>query len=156
VPSVHWNPVGADYTGEHLIEQARLAAQRSHAPYSRFPVGAVVQDASRRTYVGCNVESASYGLTLCAERVAIFSAIAAGAERPFTALAVCCSPSSKSVATSARMPCGACRQVIAEHLAPDAPIYVDGAGTFRIADLLPDAFRLAPGEPSNRRPERAT
>jgi cytidine deaminase len=148
--------VGTDRTGENLVAQARLAAHRSHAPYSRFQVGAVVQDASGNTFPGSNVESASYGLTLCAERVAIFSAIAAGAQRPFTALAVSCSPASQSLATDARMPCGACRQVISEHLAPDAPIYVDGAGTFRIADLLPDAFRLAPGEPAVHAPERAS
>ena len=107
-------------------------------------------------YVGCNVESASYSLTLCAERLAIFSAIAAGAQRPFTALAISCSPANPSLGTAARMPCGACRQVIVEHFPPEAPIHVDGAGTFRVVDLLPDAFSLEPDDPSACPPKHTT
>ena len=147
VSPVHYRLVYANHAGEDLLGQARIAAQRSHAPYSRFPVGAVVRDASGQTYFGCNVESASFGLSICAERVALFSAIAAGAERPFTALAMSCPTASPSIGAAGRMPCGACRQVIAEHLAPDAPIYVDEAGTFRLADLLPAAFTLQPAGP---------
>jgi cytidine deaminase len=86
-------------------------------------------------YLGCNVESASYGLTICAERAAVFSAISGGAQRPFVALAVTCLDGSCS-------PCGACRQVIAEHFSKNATISVEGLGQFTPADLLPFAFDL--------------
>jgi cytidine deaminase len=120
-----------------LMAQARDAAGRAYAPYSHFRVGAALRDAHGRVYVGCNVESASYGLTICAERNAIFAAIAAGAARPFTALAVTCLDAGEPFT-----PCGACRQVIAEHIQAEAPIFVDGVGEFRIGDLLPHAFTL--------------
>jgi cytidine deaminase len=123
-----------------LILRARDAAIRAHAPYSKFRVGAALQDASGAVYVGCNVENASYGLTICAERSAIFAAIASGASRPFARLAVSCIDAPGST------PCGACRQVIAEHFAPDAPIIVDGLGEFTIKDLLPHAFTLETSE----------
>jgi cytidine deaminase len=118
-----------------LAAQARDAAGRAHAPYSHFRVGAAVQDARGSIFVGCNVESASYGLTMCAERNAIFSAIAADAVRPFVALAVSCVD-----AADGATPCGACRQVMLEHLGAEAPVYVDGVGVFRVAELLPHAF----------------
>lgn len=127
---------------EGLVGGARLAAERAFAPYSRFPVGAAVMDAEGRVFVGCNVESASYGLSLCAERVALFSALAQGAARPFRALAVACPAADPEVGDSGRMPCGACRQVMAEHLAPEAEVQVDGVGSFRLDALLPAAFRL--------------
>jgi cytidine deaminase len=121
-----------------LLAAARQAAQRAHAPYSRFRVGAAVLDAAGQTYLGCNVESASYGLSVCAERVAIFNAIASDAARPLQALAVVC----LDAAAAACVPCGACRQVIAEHLAPDATVYLGGEEVVRPADLLPRAFTL--------------
>jgi cytidine deaminase len=124
-----------------LIAQARDAARQAYAPYSRFRVGAALRDARGSVYVGCNVESASYGLTICAERNAIFGAIAAGAARPFSALAVTCLDADKQFT-----PCGACRQVMAEHLRPDAPVFVDGLGDYRITDLLPLAFSLDVGK----------
>jgi cytidine deaminase len=124
-----------------LLAQARAAAVRAFAPYSRFRVGAALRDAHGSVYVGCNVESASYGLTICAERNAIFGAIAAGAARPFAALAVTCLD-----AAGPCTPCGACRQVMAEHLQPDAPVHIDGLGDYRISDLLPLAFGLDVGE----------
>jgi cytidine deaminase len=105
-------------------------------------VGAAVADATGVIYNGCNVENASYGLSICAERNAIFAAVAAGAARPFSALAVSCIDASEGGCS----PCGACRQVIAEHLAPDAPIDVDGRGRFTPADLLPHAFNLETAE----------
>lgn len=120
---------------QDLILKARDAATRAYAPYSQFPVGAAVADAAGNVYVGCNVENASYGLTICAERSAIFSAVAAGAHRPFAALAVSCLKGNCS-------PCGACRQVIAEHLRPDAPVDVDGLGRFTVTELLPHSFSL--------------
>jgi cytidine deaminase len=125
-----------------LIVQARDVASRAYAPYSHFRVGAAVEDAHGTVYVGCNVESASYGLTICAERNAIFAAIADGAVRPFSALAVSCLD-----AAGPCMPCGACRQVLFEHLATDAPIAVDGGGQFTIGQLLPHAFTLETGAP---------
>jgi cytidine deaminase len=125
---------------EALIAQARDVAGRAYAPYSHFRVGAAVRDAHGSVYVGCNVESVSYGLTMCAERNAIFAAVAAGASRPFSGLAVTCLDASGPC-----MPCGACRQVMEEHLAVDAPVYVgggDGALTFTAAQLLPHAFKM--------------
>ena len=121
-----------------LIARARDAASHAYAPYSRFRVGAALEDAHGVIYVGCNVENASYGLTICAERNAIFSAIAAGAERPFTALAVGCIDADAGGCS----PCGACRQVMAEHLRADAAIVVDGMGRFTPSDLLPHGFTI--------------
>jgi cytidine deaminase len=122
-----------------LVAQARDVAGRAFAPYSRFRVGAAVQDADGRVFVGCNVESASYGLSVCAERNAIFGAIAAGGVRPFKALAVTCLDGSDACS-----PCGACRQVISEHLDASATVRVDGLGDFKPGDLLPYAFTLLP------------
>ena len=124
-----------------LIAQARDVAGRAYAPYSHFRVGAAVRDAVGSVYVGCNVESVSYGLTVCAERNAIFAAVAAGARRPFSALAVICLDASGPC-----MPCGACRQVMEEHLAPEAPVHVGSGGpTFTVAQLLPYAFKMNTG-----------
>ncbi len=124
-----------------LIAHAREVARLAYAPYSRFRVGAALRDALGSVYVGCNVESASYGLTICAERNAIFAAIAAGAERPFAALAVTCLDADQPFT-----PCGACRQVMAEHLRPDAPVFIDGLGEYQNGELLPLAFSLDVGE----------
>jgi cytidine deaminase len=121
-----------------LIALARDVATRAYAPYSHFRVGAAVRDADGAVYVGCNVESASYGLSVCAERNAIFTAIAAGGVRPFSAIAVTCIDASEGGCS----PCGACRQVMYEHLASDAAVYVDGVGQFTPAELLPHAFTL--------------
>jgi len=98
-----------------LIAKARAALGRAHAPYSQFPVAAAVVDDRGETYVGVNVENVSYGLTMCAERVAIFSAIASGARR-IVAVAIT-SKNGTSVA-----PCGACRQVMAEFCRPDTAV----------------------------------
>ena len=122
-----------------LVDEARAAAGFASAPYSRFPVGAAVEGDDGRMYRGCNVESASYGLTVCAERVAIFSAIAAGA-RPVR-LAVTCLEGDPADATSLT-PCGACRQVMLDQMGPDAEVLIDGVGRFTVDDLLPHGFRL--------------
>jgi cytidine deaminase len=135
-------PTDPPTSPDTLLAQARAAAAAAHAPYSRFRVGAALLDAAGRVHPGCNVESASYGLTLCAERVAIFGAIANGAARPFRALAIACVDAAAALGAAGRMPCGACRQVIAEHLPPDALVHVEGAGAFTPAGLLPDPFRL--------------
>jgi cytidine deaminase len=127
---------------DDLVAHAREVAGRAYAPYSRFRVGAAVCDADGTLFVGCNVENASYGLTICAERAAIFAAVAAGARRPLRSLALTCLDAPEA---DGCMPCGACRQVMAEHLAPDAAVIVDGVGEFSIAQLLPHQFTL--GEP---------
>ncbi len=127
--------------GEELLALARQAAERAYAPYSRFRVGAALRDAQGRVFLGCNVENASYGLSNCAERSAVFAALSAGASRPFAAVAVACIDASAGAEPTACSPCGACRQVLAEHLAADAPIHVPGR-SFRIGELLPFAFEL--------------
>ena len=129
----------ADEPSATLIESARQVAERAYAPYSHFRVGAAVVDANGAIYTGCNVENASYGLSICAERSAIFAALAAGAPRPLVALAVTCIDAEEGGCS----PCGACRQVIAEHLRADGQVVVAGLGTFTAAELLPHSFRLA-------------
>lgn len=122
-----------------LLQSAREAAARARAPYSHFPVGAAVETVNGQIYLGCNIESASYGLTVCAERVAIFAALAAGAAP--TRLAVTCPNGDPSDPTSLT-PCGACRQVMLDQLGPNAEVLIDRVGTFTVADLLPLGFRL--------------
>ncbi len=123
-----------------LIDLAREAATRAYCPYSRFRVGAAVE-AEGQTFTGCNVENASYGLTVCAERVAIFTAVAAG-HLPIGRLAVSCVDASTDLGPGGRMPCGACRQVMAEFMAADAEVLVDGVGRFTPLELLPGKFAL--------------
>jgi cytidine deaminase len=129
--------------GDALLRQARAAAERAYAPYSSFHVGAAAV-AGGETFLGCNVENASFGLTVCAERVAMFAAVAAG-HRRVERLAVTCPDAAPDLGPEGRMPCGACRQVMAELMTPDAVVLVDGVGEFALADLLPRAFRLGEG-----------
>ena len=121
---------------EALILAAREAAKRAYAPYSNFCVGAAVMDESGAIYTGCNVENVSYGLTVCAERIALFNALSQGSRR-CTALALC--------APERVTPCGACRQVIAEFCDADLPIALttpEGEETqvVRFGDLFPNPF----------------
>jgi cytidine deaminase len=109
-------------------------------------------ETERGVFVGCNVENASYSLGVCAERVAIHTALAAGARR-LTRLAVSCIQAQSTAPPGARMPCGACRQVIAEFMPADAEIAVEGAGVWRVDELLPLPFRL--DEPGAKLPEGA-
>ncbi len=123
-----------DYTD--LVEQARAARERAYIPYSHFAVGAAVQTATGRVFPGCNVENAAYPATICAERVALASAYAAG-ERAITAIAVVAdTPGPVS-------PCGTCRQVLLE-LAPDCTVLLTNLrGELRMTtprDLLPAGF----------------
>ncbi len=127
-----------------LLEQAREAGRNAYCPYSNFSVGAAVKT-DRGVFVGCNVENASYGLAICAERVALFAAVAAGA-KVFEMMAVSCLGSGEADSIASKMPCGACRQVMTEFLPQDSVVVVDGAGVWRVADLLPDAFRLVDTE----------
>ncbi|MFH1177556.1 MAG: cytidine deaminase [Acidobacteriota bacterium] len=123
----------APATAMRLLELARRAQAKAHAPYSRFPVGAAVLAEDGRTFVGCNVENSSFGLTICAERNAVAAAVVAGA-RP---IAVAVAGGQPELA-----PCGACRQVLAEFCA-DMPVVLASAGGYRIinlAELLPGPF----------------
>jgi cytidine deaminase len=130
-----------------LLQRARGVARKSYSPYSHFRVGAAVLTA-KRVYAGTNVENASYGLTLCAERSALAAAVAAEASPRIRAVAVACVDAGKHSAAGTRMPCGACRQWIME-LAPDAEIIVEGvARNFTIQDLLGDPFTLHPRRPA--------
>jgi homotetrameric cytidine deaminase len=126
-----------------LLKSARRAATHSYSPYSRFPVGAALRTDTGRIFQGSNVENASYGLTLCAERTALGAAVAEGRRR-FTALAIV------GGRREAARPCGACLQVLAEFCGPDFPILVAPldprrkAERFALKDLLPHAFALKP------------
>ncbi len=142
-PATRFDSRDPDRGSTALLALARRAAERAHAPYSSFPVGAAVRDLAGQVFTGCNVESPTYGLSICAERLAIFTAIAAGARLPLVALAVACTAADPELGSAGRMPCGICRQAMAEHLAPDAPIYVDGVGVRTLEDLLPESFMLA-------------
>lgn len=133
---------------EALLAAARAAAEHAYAPYSRFRVGAVavMQTAEgERMATGANVENASFGLTICAERVALaslFQSLPAGEKPSVTQVAVACVDAPEDAPDEARVPCGACRQWLAE-LAPEATYYVDGiARDLTLPDLLPLAFRL--------------
>jgi cytidine deaminase len=119
-----------------LIEAALGARRNAHAPFSKFKVGAALEDSSGRIHTGCNVENATYGLTICAERVAVFKAISEGA-RQFRRAAVA---ADTDVLTP---PCGACRQILWE-LCGDIEITLvnlDGrTEMFRMRDLFPRPF----------------
>ena len=123
-----------------LLAAAVGAAATAYVPYSKFHVGAAVR-AGGRVFTGCNIENASYGLTLCAERTAIFAAIAAGARR-IDAVALACVDAGSAAEGGALMPCGACRQVMAEFAGGDLPVSIAGVGTVTLDTLLPNAFRL--------------
>lgn len=121
-----------------LLAAAKRAQRHAHAPYSKFRVGAALLTRSGKIYTGCNVENASYGLTVCAERVALTKAVSEG-HRQFKAIAV--------VAPSAALsPCGACRQVLAE-FGDLLVVCADSRDArkvrrYRLTELLPHAFTL--------------
>lgn len=105
---------------EKLLNAAQAARENSYSPYSKFKVGAAVLTADGSVFAGTNIENASYGLTVCAERNALFAAVGAG-KRTIRALALI---TQKLPGTDFNSPCGACRQVMSEFIAPDAPIYI--------------------------------
>ena len=120
---------------DSLISAARTAQAHAYAPYSNFRVGAALESYDGAVFSGCNVENASYGLTICAERAAICAAVSAGVTRFRRAVVV-------SDVDPPAAPCGACRQVLAE-FGLDLPI--DGVGSrgtvrWRLSDLLPVSF----------------
>ena len=121
-----------------LVAAALAARERSYSPYSKFAVGAALLTSAGEVFTGCNVENCSYGLTICAERTAACTAVAAG-RREFAALALALS--------GGGTPCGACRQFLAE-FSPNLPIYIvdaDAPGKFMETSLdvlLPGRFEL--------------
>jgi cytidine deaminase len=123
-----------------LLASARKAGLCAYAPYSNFRVGAAVRT-DVGVFVGCNVENSSYGLCVCAERIAIFSAVSAGAKR-IDMVAVTCLDAAGESEVGGRMPCGACRQVIAEFAGAAVSVIVDGAGVWSLSELLPQPFVL--------------
>ena len=130
-------------TRERLLRAARHVMKNAYAPFSRFRVGAAILTAKGRVFTGCNVENSSYGMTNCAERTAIFSAVAKdGPELEIVAVAVvAASEIEHGVPCS---PCGACRQVIYE-FGPQAVIFYQGGEGPKqslITELLPEGFRL--------------
>lgn len=122
-----------------LLQLAAEARERAYAPYSRFLVGAALLDADGHVHKGCNVENAAYGPTNCAERTALFRAIADG-HSPGSFQAIAVIGDTEGPIT----PCGVCRQVLAELCRPDMPVYMGNLkGAFvktTVADLLPGAF----------------
>jgi cytidine deaminase len=122
--------------GDPLVRAARAARRRAYAPYSGFKVGAAVR-AGGEVHAGCNVENASYGLTVCAERVAVAGAVAAGARRLEAAVVA-------SATEPPTPPCGMCLQTFAEFAGPDLPVTLVGARGGRVettlGELLPRAF----------------
>ncbi|MGC6441561.1 MAG: cytidine deaminase [Rubripirellula sp.] len=123
---------------DEAIKLAAEIAKHAYAPYSKFPVGCVIIDQTNEMHVGCNVENASYGLTMCAERNATGNAIASGAKQFKTIIIA-----SREAVT----PCGACRQVLAEFSAPETEVVLlDLDGNLRerysLTTLLPHQFKL--------------
>ena len=119
-----------------LVQAALGARQNAHAPFSHFQVGAALEDSAGRIHTGCNVENASYGLTLCAERVAVFKAISEGA-RQFRRVAVVADTDTLTP------PCGACRQILWEFCGDAELVLANLRGkteTLRLKDLLPRPF----------------
>ena len=117
-------------------DAALAARENAHAPYSHFRVGAALEDATGRVHSGCNVENATYGLTLCAERVAVFKAISEGA-RTFRRIAIAADTDTLTP------PCGACRQILWEFCGDIEILLVNPRGkseTVQLKDLFPRAF----------------
>lgn len=126
-----------------LLDAAQTVREHSYSPYSKFKVGAAVLTRDGEIFTGTNIENASYGLTVCAERNAIFSAVSAG-KRRFRALALI---TQKLPGLAFNSPCGACRQVMSEFMAPDTPVLVavlDGTKRIvyrkKLRDFMPFPF----------------
>lgn len=124
---------------EEMINLAEQASKNAYAPYSKFPVGACILTENGKVYTGCNFENSSFGLTICAERNAVGSAINDG-ERKIKAIAIF-SPKMKNCT-----PCGACRQILNEFKSDDGLDIIvkieNGIKTYKIEELLPESFSL--------------
>ncbi len=126
---------------DRLIKAARSAKKNTYSPYSNFPVGAAVLLEDGQIFKGTNIENASYGLTCCAERVALFAARTETSAKVI-GLAISIGHEGKILPKKSLVPCGACRQVMSEFLDPDTPIYIDGNRNFTMDELLPFSFVL--------------
>jgi cytidine deaminase len=133
---------------DELLAAARLAREKAYAPYSKFRVGAAILSADGRIFSGCNVENASFGLTCCAERNAVFAMVAAGETVIREVLVL-------GDSEDFLPPCGACRQVIAEFAQPEVVVHMgNSAGACRdttVAELVPFLFNLKKESSSGRR-----
>jgi len=130
---------GADMAkAERLVSLAVEAKEYAYVPYSGFHVGAALYADNGKVYTGCNVENASFGATICAERTAVVKAISDGAKK-ILAMAI------SSDSNSPTMPCGICRQVISEFCSPDMPLYLSNSRgeykAYSFEDLLPHSFK---------------
>jgi len=124
-----------------LIKSALIARENAYAPYSEYKVGAALLDCNGRVHLGCNIENASYGATICAERVAFDTALTSGV-KSFCAIAIV---GGRDEITDFAFPCGICRQVMAEFCSKDFKIILyNGKDTkeLSLGELLPEAFRL--------------
>ena len=126
---------------ETFFNLAKEAMKNSYAPYSNYNVGAVLLTKKNDVYTGCNIENASYGVTCCAERTALFKAVSVG-EKEFSAIYIV--GGKNGVITNYAMPCGVCRQALAEFCDADFKIYVgisvDDIKEFTLSELLPCSF----------------
>lgn len=127
-------------TDPRILEEARQAAQSAYVPYSHFPVAAILELRDGTLLSGCNVENASYGLCMCAERNVLFMSVACGVPREdITSLTV------YAPTDTLTTPCGACRQVMTELLEPETPVIVTNGRLekrYTVRELLPDAFEI--------------
>lgn len=123
-----------------LIRAAAAARQMAYVPYSQFAVGAALLGGDDVIYTGCNVENASYGLTCCAERTALFHAVSCGVHK-FQAIAIAGGEVGDGIGKPC-MPCGTCRQALAEFCDDDMPVVFGNGEETTLGELLPRAFRL--------------
>lgn len=125
----------------NLLESAKAARERAYCPYSNFQVGAAILTEDGSVFLGCNIENRTFGLTVCAERVAVLSAVAQGHRKLAAAVAM-------TDTNPPSPPCGQCLEVLTEFGTPDLPVLlanVEGATLeYRLSDLLPHPFELAP------------
>ena len=132
---------------KNLLEKAKEASGFTHSPYSEFPVGAALLCKSGKIFTGANVENRSYGLTNCAERSAVFSAVSAG-ETEFEAIAVYCSAADYPVP-----PCGACRQVLSEFAGPDFTVIFSGSRGGAVTTTLKELYPYDSLKELSRKPK---
>lgn len=126
-------------TNSQLISKAKQALNNSHSPYSRFKVGAALLTKSGNVYVGTNIENSSFGATVCAERVALFSAIASG-EKEFLKIAIVAEKDGET--QNECFPCGICRQTLVEFCDKDFVVVLGENKEYTLNELFPNAFNL--------------
>jgi cytidine deaminase len=133
---------------QYMMEWALSARRHAYAPYSHFQVGAALRCADGTVFTGCNVENASYSMTICAERNAVAQAILKG-KHQFSAIAIAGGNTETDAKNIPCPPCGACLQVLAEFCNGDFPVLL-ADGVNRLSELLPQAFQLKPSQERNK------